>query len=122
MGYRDKEYSIPKPENTYRIVCLGDSCTIGVGVRQEDTYSKQLEMILQHRSKPDGPDYEVINCRVVGYGTRQERLSYEVFASKYEPDLVLVAMITNDDRAWYEDVEMGYYHYPTTAERLSGLL
>ena len=33
MGYRDKEYSVPKPKNTYRIVCLGDSCTLGVGVR-----------------------------------------------------------------------------------------
>jgi len=34
-GLRDREFAIPKPDNVYRIVVLGDSVTYGLGCPTE---------------------------------------------------------------------------------------
>ena len=43
MGQRDRDFDVAKPENTVRILMLGDSLTFGWGVKIEDTPSKMLE-------------------------------------------------------------------------------
>jgi hypothetical protein len=62
--------------------------------------------------------YEVINCGVSGYATREERLFYELIASRYKPDIALLLMVYNDDRSWRDDVRLGYYHSPDKAGQL----
>ena len=42
-GLRDKEYTYTKPKNVFRILCLGDSCTFGLGVSISKTYHSLLE-------------------------------------------------------------------------------
>src|SRR3989344_7830887 len=42
-GLRDYEYRIKKPDNTFRIVVLGDSMVFGYGLDLEDTFPKFLE-------------------------------------------------------------------------------
>ena len=42
-GLRDNEYPYEKPDDTYRILMLGDSFTFGYGVNIEDTMAKVLE-------------------------------------------------------------------------------
>src|ERR1700678_3726131 len=42
-GLRDREYSLQKPADVYRIVMLGDSTTLGWGVPEEQTVAKVLE-------------------------------------------------------------------------------
>src|SRR6266516_3569691 len=67
LGLReDKEYGQKQPD-TYRILAIGDSFTMGVGVDLADTYEKVLERFLQ--SKSYGRTYEVINAGVPGYYT-----------------------------------------------------
>jgi hypothetical protein len=109
-GCRDRDYAIPRPEDTIRILALGDSFTMGVGVHEEDTFASHLERLLNEKSgSPDSTkSYEVINCGVSGYGTEEERRYYELLASKYEPDIVLLTMVWNDDLSFLEEVEKGY--------------
>src|ERR1700721_790070 len=42
-GLRDREFSLEKPPGVYRVMMLGDSTTLGWGVRQEDTAEKFLK-------------------------------------------------------------------------------
>src|SRR5246500_5887905 len=42
-GLRDREFSLQKPPDVYRVMMLGDSTTFGWGVKQEDTAAKLLE-------------------------------------------------------------------------------
>jgi len=50
QGFRDHDYG-PKGDSTYRILCLGDSYTMGTGVELEETFPKVLERLL-FRTKP----------------------------------------------------------------------
>ena len=118
-GCRGRDYSIPRPENTVRILVLGDSHTLGVGVHEEDTFAYQLESLLNERAEKSGSGktYEVINCGVSGYGTQEERMFYYIMASKYEPDIVLLMMTPDDDRNWVDDLKMDNFESPAQIER-----
>ena len=107
LGFRGPDYAIPAPEGTFRILALGDSFTLGVGVHEEDTFAAQLESRLNAAAGVRGQPlrYEVINAGVGGYSTEQERLSYESFSSAYEPQVVLLTMVYNDDLAFADEVE-----------------
>jgi lysophospholipase L1-like esterase len=109
LGFRGPERAIPAPPGTFRILALGDSYALGVGVREEDTFEAQLEGRLKVRAAAAGDArvYEVINAGVSGYDTRQERLSYERYSSKYEPQVVLVMMVFNDDMSFEQEQANG---------------
>lgn len=110
MGCRGRDYPIPKGPDTFRILALGDSVTLGVGVHEKDTFAAIIEQTLNQQAKDQGDKrrYEVINCGVSGWATKQERLFYELYGKEYQADLVLLTMVSNDTRSWREDVEMGY--------------
>lgn len=59
LGLRDDESSLHKPA----IICLGDSYTMGWGVRQNETFAEQLS----HLS-----GYTVLNTGISSYGTARE--------------------------------------------------
>ena len=50
-GLRGPEVTYEKPTDTFRILNLGDSVTMGWGVRVEDTYGQQLESSLNNQNK-----------------------------------------------------------------------
>jgi hypothetical protein len=110
LGFRGPDYAIPAPEGTFRILALGDSFTMGVGVHERDTFAAQLERRLNKAAASgDGAmRYEVINAGVGGYSTEQERLSYELLSSSYLPQLVLLTMVFNDDLAFEDEVKRGF--------------
>jgi len=68
-GLRDKEYSIEKPVDTFRIAVIGDSFSMPAGVSIEDAYHSLLETSLNSLRKAQR--YEVINFAVAGYAPRQ---------------------------------------------------
>ena len=95
-GFRDYEYAETKPEETYRMIVVGDSTTAGNGVQELDkTYPKQLEKLL-NTHKTTGLHYEVLNMGVGGYHTMQEIETLRVKGLQYNPDLVLVTFCVND--------------------------
>ncbi len=122
LGFRGPDYAIPAPPGTFRILALGDSYTMGVGVHEQDTFAAQLENRLNSAAGVRGQPirYEVINAGVGGYSTREERLSYELFSSAYMPRVVLLTMVYNDDLSFADEVRLGYLE--TSAEPpVSGL-
>jgi len=95
-GFRERDLPQAKPSNTFRIVGLGDSEMFGWGVPAEATYLRVLEDLLQARG--DGIRYETLNFAVPGYNAVMEVETFRVLARSYQPDLVVVGYIPNDDQ------------------------
>ena len=94
-GFRGDEINIPKPENTFRILNIGDSVAFGWEVNEVDTYGKQLEQMLNDQN--DGINYEVINAGVPGWNIKMERDFLLQEGIQYEPDLIIMDLtIVND--------------------------
>lgn len=95
MSFRGKEYSIEKPGDTLRIVCLGDSTTWGQGVQRfEDTYPGVLNTML---SRDEGEkQFEVINAGVPGYSSFQGLRFLKKYILKLSPDIITVRFFAND--------------------------
>jgi lysophospholipase L1-like esterase len=97
LGFRDSEVQIPKPENVFRILVLGDSMTFGLGVMEEEAFPAVLEDMLNGGEKAKGVQYEIVNAGVPGYGTAQELLQYQLHGPKLNPDLVILAFLAAND-------------------------
>lgn len=125
LGCRDQDYPVPRPKNGVRVLALGDGFTMGIGVHEEDTFAHLIERDLNAPASPQSrvSGYEVINCGVSGYGTREHRLFYELFGAAYQPDLVLVTMGWNDDRRyWEEGLREAIQRGPGRLARLSSVV
>lgn len=93
LGLRaDREYAIPKPNNTTRILVLGDSVTAGWGVDYENTYPKLLESLLSDHYQIK---FEVINAGVGNYNSAFELAALKKFI-KLEPDVIVLGFYFND--------------------------
>ena len=101
-GFRGREVESPKPRGTFRIAVLGDSIAVGWGVADGETFSAHLERALR---VPGAARVEVVNCAVSGYDTKQEAALFTRFASRLQPDLVLVAFYWNDILPMYVRAE-----------------
>jgi lysophospholipase L1-like esterase len=95
-GLRSAETTYAKPPGTFRILNLGDSVAMGWGVREEDTYGRQLEQLLNGQSS-DNLRFEVINAGVPGWNLENELAYLQAEGLKYEPDLVLLDLTTVND-------------------------
>ena len=92
-GFLGPEWPDAKPDGTYRIFALGDSCTFGDGHWQR-AYPALLERLLDARDPHAG--FEVINAGIEGYGSDYalDRIRTELLS--YHPDMVLVYIGWND--------------------------
>jgi lysophospholipase L1-like esterase len=91
-GMRDRTHAVEKPEGVTRIVFLGDSVTLGDGIKPSQAYPQVLEGRLEAEGRP----VEVFNVALFGWSTRQERLAYRRIARRYRPDVVVLAVCLND--------------------------
>jgi hypothetical protein len=96
-GFRDKERSLARSTNVFRVAVLGDSMIEALQVDLEKTFASLLEHRLNACGVFGGKSVEVMNFGVSGYGTAQQLLTYRYYASKYSPDLVLVAFFAGND-------------------------
>jgi len=95
LGFRDIEHAFSKPKNTFRILGLGDSFTYGQGVSFQDSYLYKLEEKLNSRNGKS-PQIEIIKAGFRGYFPEPERLVFEHYGIKFQPDLILVSFLPND--------------------------
>lgn len=111
QGFRDtKEYQIPKPSNTFRILMLGDSFTLGHGVKVEEAFSKVLEKNLNEKTKEW--NFEVINAAYAsGFTWDEAYLFTKERGLSYEPDLVIENVWIGNDLT-----EFGEHDYPQLDE------
>jgi hypothetical protein len=96
-GLRDIEHTKAKPANTLRIAVIGDSYAEALQVPLENAFWKVAENRLQQCSTLGGKTVEVINFGVSGYGTAQELITLQRQVWDYSPDVVLLAVTTNND-------------------------
>ncbi len=93
LGLRDDPMESPaKPEDTFRVVCLGDSFTLGFSVAREDLFVDQLESTWN----AEGRKVDVINTGTEGYSTDQQVVWLLENGDTYQPDLVLLFPYDND--------------------------
>jgi len=99
-GLRDKEYSLEKPANTFRVAVIGGSFTVPAGVEIDEAFHS----ILEDRFNKENPDfnYEFINFGVSGYRINNKIATLEHKALKYNPDLILFIL---DGSQFTEDEE-----------------
>lgn len=93
---RDYEHPYEKPKDTYRILVLGDSLTLGWGVPFEATYPKRLEKMLPNQEGLPGGKFEVINTGIGNWNTSQEVEFLISEGLKYHPDMVILGYFLND--------------------------
>ncbi|GJL60511.1 MAG: hypothetical protein NPIRA03_33680 [Nitrospirales bacterium] len=96
-GLRDREHTLEKPVGTFRIALLGDSYTEAMQVPIEQIYGARLTRELSDCPSLTGRQVEVMNFGVSGFSTAQELLVLRHKVSPYDPDLVLLALYTEND-------------------------
>ena len=94
-GWRGPELPATKPAGEFRILALGDSCTFGKGVLEQETWPRALEAELS-RDLPAGRSVRVVNLGVNGYATRDYVHVFETDGRDLQPDLVVVGYNIND--------------------------
>ncbi len=91
-GLRDDETNYTKSKKSFRILSLGDSCTFGSGVNNNQTYPAILENSLKEMNL----SVETINAGVSGYEFKQEYTYYYLEGYKYGSDVVTIGIVLND--------------------------
>lgn len=89
LGMRDAEPAPKRPGRT-RILCLGDSYTVGPGVAQDAIYPARLRALLA----ADGT--EVIAAGVGGWNTVAEERFLAAHIDRLAPDVVVLLYVIND--------------------------
>ncbi|HJU74823.1 MAG TPA: GDSL-type esterase/lipase family protein [Gemmatimonadaceae bacterium] len=98
-GFRGKaEVADSVPAGKVRILCSGDSFTLGYGVADDETWCALLAR----------PDVETVNLGQVGYGIDQAYLAYLREARRLEHHVHVFAFVTDDFRRMALDRFLGY--------------
>ena len=92
-GFRDREFSEKKRSSTFRIICLGDSWTVGSNVNQEDAFPQRLMAMLKTHFPM--ADFEVLNMGVFGY-TSYSGVMMMARALELKPDLLVLGFAMNE--------------------------
>lgn len=98
-GLRDGEYAYRKPTGRARIVVLGGSNVVGLGVPQEDAFTEILERSI--------PGTDVINMGCILYDLDQQFLTLRDEGMRYNPDVVLQFVNNAGTRILFSDYHPG---------------
>lgn len=95
LGLRGEEPPGERRPGEVRVLCLGDSVTFGLGVRDDETYPARLQEALRRSPELAGRPVTVLNAGVPGWSVAQamrerDRLSW------FEPDFVVFWLGMND--------------------------
>ncbi len=100
-GFRNREEFAPQvPEGKIRIVCSGDSFTLGDGVANDKAWCNSLPQL--------SPKLEAVNLGVGGYGLDQAYLRYRETAPALDHQIHLFAFIMEDVLRTAQDRFWGY--------------
>jgi len=94
-GYREREdVAAEKAPNEFRILCLGDSTTFGLGLDQDQTYPAQLQKLLNERK--NGRVYKVYNGGRTAWSSFNVMRYLEKYGAATKPDIVVISVGFND--------------------------
>lgn len=95
LHMRNDEIIIPKPQDTIRILFVGDSFTFGHGVDEDEAYPRVVESLLTQKY-PD-KKIEVINAGLPGAGVGYYYLFLKNQGIALEPDIIVVGFYMLND-------------------------
>src|SRR5262249_38218439 len=93
-GLRGPEFPLAKPPGVQRVLVLGDSCTFGYLLPEEDAYTSQLQHLLDERR--GAGKVHVINAGVPGYGINNEAEFLEHRGLAFHPHAIVVTASSGD--------------------------
>ena len=93
-GWRDKEWSLEKPENVYRIAVLGDSMVEAMQVESDRTFLALTEQQLSGNHKLS---VELLNFGRSGYTQTEELLVLKNEVELFSPEMVIVFFLPLND-------------------------
>ncbi|MBF0480981.1 MAG: SGNH/GDSL hydrolase family protein [Desulfovibrionaceae bacterium] len=97
LGFRNAEFSKSKPNDVYRIICIGGSTTFGTDCGgNQYTYPALLQDIFKDKLGNCGKKIEVINAGVIGYHSMHSLIRFKNELINYSPDLIIVMDGLND--------------------------
>jgi lysophospholipase L1-like esterase len=94
FGFRGPEITKNKTQSTYRIIVLGGSTVLNVGIPFEQTFGNILQEKLQ-KIYPD-KKIEVLNGGMDGYTSEHSLIQYLFFVKDFHPDLLIMWHGIND--------------------------
>lgn len=106
LGCRGSPRPIQKGGLEVRILSLGDSYTLGAGVRDGDAWPARLEALLDAEGTGTTRGTQVFNCAVTGAGTVDARERFLSIGPTLQPDLVILGLVLGDDSRMADDVTM----------------
>jgi len=92
-GLRDRDHGTAKEKDEYRIICIGNSWTEGIGTPGDSTYPRLLEDKLRNTSKKK---IRVFNAGKSGSDPFFEYMLLKKRMLKYHPDLVVLGLSSSD--------------------------
>lgn len=94
LGFRGDEITVPKPDNVFRIVCIGGSTTYGTSV---DNYINSYPYKLQEELHSLGYEHvEVVNAGAGNYTTLESLINFQTRVLPIEPDMIIIYHGIND--------------------------
>ena len=98
-GLRDRDFAYVPPPRTLRIGVFGDSFTFGEGVRDDETYPKILERLLNNDDAIRETKWrvEVLNFGIGKTATSHQLAWYQKEGRKYHLDLVILGFLSLND-------------------------
>lgn len=117
-GWRDKEWSLGKPQNTYRIAVLGDSY---VEAFQVESYSTFLTLTEQLLNKDHNLRVELMNFGRSGFTQTEELIVLKNEVLQFSPDMVVVFFTPKNDildvsKETAVDLNRPFYHISGSGE------
>ena len=101
QGFRaERDFSKQVPPGRLRVICSGDSFTLGYGVANDQTWCARLEDI--------DPRFESVNMGQGGYGVDQAYLWYRRDGTRLDHDVHIFAFIFDDFHRMQERTFLGY--------------
>ena len=97
LGFRSAPVT-PRTPGRRRLVVVGDSWTLGPGVRFDAVFTQELQRLLDRA----GPSWEVINLGMMGWNTTNELTALRVLLPALKPDVVVICPTSNDIDDSYE--------------------
>lgn len=96
-GFRDHEFPDPAGRGAEKLLVIGDSVAMGLGVPMEQAFPQTLERLLKDDAGGAASRQPLVyNLAVAGYSTRQEIRLLETKGLALEPDRILWNYVLND--------------------------
>lgn len=96
LGMRNPKISVEKTKGTKRILFIGDSFTMGWGVKEEDGFVRLTETVL---------GVQTINAGFTAAGPSGYYLSLKLDGLRLDPDVVVIGFYLGNDILSRKDVE-----------------